>query len=510
VSALFPILAYSQTEVIKIAEDEEAQLKLIDNFIEPRPYLNRIDALRDQIAGNDQQLAEAMHASGELEMFQRELDTVNLAIEEIDRQLAGSEDKALFVEFQALEAKKLALEAQQGYLPQLGELIAEARRQAETMTPPDLPRDQAGDADLDWVHQRCAQARQELLAALDAIRATIEGQAAAVAERIDAWRPLFDAKQAEYQAALAKEETKKQLEARRQGLLKQRKEARRKVDACQALADRLATLHDERSRLLDALDEAYADYFAERKAMFDTLTQRSGGKLKLELTHAANRRRFQERLQELLRGSGVRAADIESVAGSLMPRQFAALICARDTQGLATQANITRNTAQKIVDKLWSGETIQPTLALEHTCYPEDVPSIQFRKDDGTYAPLGELSVGQKCTALLIIALSEGTRPVIIDQPEDALDITTVWEDVSLKLRQGKEKRQFILTTHNPSVAVASDSDMFIVVKSSAQQANVKCWGAIEHPDVKKAVIQHLEGGEEPYQLRLHKYNLNL
>jgi len=73
-----------------------------------------------------------------------------------------------------------------------------------------------------------------------------------------------------------------------------------------------------------------------------------------------------------------------------------------------------------------------------------------------------------------------------------------------------KEKRQFILTTHNASVAVSSDSDMFIVVNSNSKQANVKCLGAIENKNVKNAVIQHLEGGEEPYQLRRKKYNFNL
>lgn len=77
-----------------------------------------------------------------------------------------------------------------------------------------------------------------------------------------------------------------------------------------------------------------------------------------------------------------------------------------------------------------------------------------------------------------------------------------------MNLRKSKDRRQFILTTHNASVAVASDSDMFIIVKSNSQQANVKCWGAIEVPDVKKAVIQHLEGGNEPYNLRLKKYNI--
>jgi ABC-type sugar transport system ATPase subunit len=242
--------------------------------------------------------------------------------------------------------------------------------------------------------------------------------------------------------------------------------------------------------------------------MFDLLSQRSDGKLKLELAHAANHQAFQDELRTLVRGSGARTADIETIAHKMTPHEFVELTRSRDISGLATKAGITNNSSQVIIDKLWSGETIQPLLELEHSYYPEDVPSIQFRKDDGTYAPLTELSVGQKCTALLIIALSEGARPVIIDQPEDSLDITTVWEDVSRKLRQSKEKRQFIVTTHNPSVAVAADSDMFIVVKSNAQQANVKCLGAIEHPDVKKAVIQHLEGGKEPYQLRRHKYNM--
>lgn len=89
-------------------------------------------------------------------------------------------------------------------------------------------------------------------------------------------------------------------------------------------------------------------------------------------------------------------------------------------------------------------------LALQHSVDPTDVPSILFRKHGDRYDELSELSVGQKCTALLIIALCDGTMPVIIDQPEDALDIVSVWEDVAKKLRRGKETRQFILTTHHP------------------------------------------------------------
>jgi len=116
--------------------------------------------------------------------------------------------------------------------------------------------------------------------------------------------------------------------------------------------------------------------------------------------------------------------------------------------------------------------------------------------------------VGQKCTALLIIALSDGTMPIIIDQPEDALDILSVWEDIAKKLRRGKDSRQFILTTHNSSVAVAADSDQFIVLKAGATSGRVVASGAIDLPEVRKAVIDHLEGGDEPYRLRASKYNL--
>ena len=162
-----------------------------------------------------------------------------------------------------------------------------------------------------------------------------------------------------------------------------------------------------------------------------------------------------------------------------------------------------------MIEKLWSADDFTEVLALQHNCYPSDVPSIRFRKEGGVYDDLTELSIGQKCTALLIIALCDGTMPVVIDQPEDALDIISVWEDIAKKLRRGKNSRQFILTTHNSSVAVASDSDQFIVLKAGATSGRIVASGAIDRPEVKKAVIDHLEGGEDPYILRSKKYNIH-
>ena len=235
-----------------------------------------------------------------------------------------------------------------------------------------------------------------------------------------------------------------------------------------------------------------------------------GGKLKLELIHAADRATYEANLLELLRGgaNALGTADRRKIANNIAPRRFVQLVLDRNAPHLAEGAEITELWAGRAIEKLWSHEGFEEVLALQHNCYPADVPSIRFRKEGGQYDELIELSVGQKCTALLIIALCDGTMPVVIDQPEDALDIISVWEDIAKKLRQGKDSRQFILTTHNSSVAVAADSDQFIVLKAGANYGKVEAAGAIDRPDVKKAVIDHLEGGDEPYKLRARKYNI--
>ena len=77
-----------------------------------------------------------------------------------------------------------------------------------------------------------------------------------------------------------------------------------------------------------------------------------------------------------------------------------------------------------------------------------------------------------------------------------------------LQIRSRKHARQYIVTTHNPTVAVAGDSDQFHVLTASASQAELTTEGAIDRPVVRAAVIQHLEGGAEPFAVKTKKYGL--
>jgi hypothetical protein len=76
-------------------------------------------------------------------------------------------------------------------------------------------------------------------------------------------------------------------------------------------------------------------------------------------------------------------------------------------------------------------------------------------------------------------------------------------------LRAGKERRQFIFTTHNASLAVASDSDKFLVMEGDADRGRVVFSGSMDHGPVSDEVLRYLEGGPETYQMKYRKYDVS-
>lgn len=508
ITRLFPILAYSQTEVIKIAEDKNAQLQLMDRFIDTRLTEAEIAEIRAGLSSNDATLHKAIHARGRLENCQREIQTLSEQIETINRSLANP----LFDAVKAVEKKKEAFEEKINYVDELIEKVREWQIELGNYSLTDLYEGLANDPVLKEQQASAGRAKTILSQAL----ATSIPQLVSVKEDITksftAWIPEFTKVSEAYNALLkeiggdreAKERERRRLEKQ---LATQEKEER----DCRALSENLTGLLSNRNKYLDQLERAYRRKFDIRKEKYDELTKLSDDKLQLVLDHAADRTDYENNLTELLKGgqNAPSVADRAKIASGILPRRFVQLVLDRNDAHLAAEAGLTETWAKRVIEKAWSTDDFTRVLALQHNCFPADVPSIRFRKEGGVYDDLTELSIGQKCTALLIIALCDGTMPVVIDQPEDALDIISVWEDIAKKLRRGKNSRQFILTTHNSSVAVASDSDQFIVLKAGATSGRVVASGAIDRPEVKKAVIDHLEGGEDPYILRSKKYNIH-
>jgi len=507
ISALFPILAYSQNEVIKIAENEEAQLRLIDSFIDSASYKSEIKKLSKELIKNDENYAKSLKASSEVVSYEKELKTIKEQLRNINRTLKNK----LFDEMKEWEKKKTTFDTYVSFHDDISHRIDQMISDfKDDVAKPSISKEISKDSQIKIIKQLSDESYSTVVSSLEKVKiGVIQNNKEKISESFSKWEPKFIEKQRRYEEMLRGaggdkrklEKERRKLEKKKQGMEKERDKYKKQLEKLDKIAQK-------RKSLLDKLEEVYREYYRVRKQKFEDLTTQSNGKLKLKLTHAENRNKFKEELSALKKGSRIREADIEKVSQNLMPREFVNLVINNDTKSLADKADLAEENAKKLIDTLNSKEALEDVLAISHSVYPEDIPSIEFRKEDGDYSPLYELSVGQKCTALLIIALSEGTRPVIIDQPEDSLDNPSVYEAIVSKLRTGKEKRQFILTTHNSSVGVASDSDNFIILKSTAAQGTIECFGAIEREKVRSEIIRHLEGGPNPYKLKSKKYNI--
>ncbi|GFP28553.1 AAA family ATPase, partial [Candidatus Hakubella thermalkaliphila] len=131
-------------------------------------------------------------------------------------------------------------------------------------------------------------------------------------------------------------------------------------------------------------------------------------------------------------------------------------------------------------------------------------------KEAPNFKNIGDLSVGQKCTALLTLILLENPYPLVVDQPEDDLDNTFIVNDIVNRLRREKEHRQFIITTHNANIPVLGDAELIIPLEATADQANVEegLCGSIDDELVKEIVKKVLEGGREAFEIRKEKYGI--
>ena len=100
--------------------------------------------------------------------------------------------------------------------------------------------------------------------------------------------------------------------------------------------------------------------------------------------------------------------------------------------------------------------------------------------------------------------------PLVIDQPEDNLDNKSVFEILVKFLKQAKKRRQIIIATHNPNLAVVADAEQIInVTIDKKDEKNLFTFraGAIENEVINKAVVDILEGTMPAFDNRRIKYN---
>lgn len=142
---------------------------------------------------------------------------------------------------------------------------------------------------------------------------------------------------------------------------------------------------------------------------------------------------------------------------------------------------------------------------------------------------LGKMSEGKSAFVILRILLdfSNDDYPILIDQPEDDLDNRAIYFELVQYLREKKQHRQIILVTHNPNIVVGADAEEIIVANQNGihnpNSNGIKFAyysGALEDSfqkdvpaillskGIREHVCEILEGGEQAFKVREHKYQL--
>ncbi len=160
--------------------------------------------------------------------------------------------------------------------------------------------------------------------------------------------------------------------------------------------------------------------------------------------------------------------------------------------------------------RAWSKRFAQWLFNTDHITirYGIDYDSVDIRK----------LSPGTRGIVLLLLylALDDGdNRPLVIDQPEENLDPKSVFDELVNLFVEAKLHRQVIMVTHNANLVINTDADQIIIAEAGPHPHGALPpisyrSGGLENANIRKAVCDILEGGENAFQERARRLRVRL
>ncbi|OWO83410.1 DNA repair protein [Photorhabdus luminescens] len=302
--------------------------------------------------------------------------------------------------------------------------------------------------------------------------------------------------------------TGRQIGAEYQTLLKQIEQIRPKEIALQNRQTQLNELYSQRKKLLLELDQQTSARASAMQKSVKRLTRKLDQKVRLSLNSEGNRQELVNFLSDCnLEGVGQkRLAWV--LEGEFTPANLAATIRQGETEltsNFGIPNSVVRALSRLPEYKLLELEELQlpDTMAIEL--------NITHGEREAVFRPIGELSTGQQCTAILHLLLLDNQDPLILDQPEDNLDNAFIAERIVAELRRAKLSRQFLFATHNANIPVFGDAEWIGVLSVEDNKGLIlpEQQGAIDMPEVQKLAADILEGGKSAFNQRREKYGFN-
>lgn len=285
----------------------------------------------------------------------------------------------------------------------------------------------------------------------------------------------------------------------------------------------LQRLEARRDELIKARWEARAAVFVKRKAFASLATEKlrkslSDLNVTLKFEESAHSPQGGDLLIEIMGWRTTQVPRSVVLTRKLTIPKLLAAIRSNDTSlitELKTPEGVpifSKAEAQNIIDRFKEPSTLARLEGVRVMDRPR-LTVTRVIQDGGNPRPnireFGQLSLGQQQSVLLALMLSsDNPNPLLIDQPEDNLDSEFIYHQLVPVIRAAKERRQIIIVTHNPNIAVLGDAEQIIVLKANNERSAIVGRGSIDHEETKRMACNVLEGAQAAFTRRAKIYNL--
>lgn len=291
---------------------------------------------------------------------------------------------------------------------------------------------------------------------------------------------------------------------------------RRQIEELRPLQERLSLLRrvekeqaNQRRELIVEWEDIKAAEFRALDKAARKVSKQLSDRVRVEVSAAGNREPLFQLLRDKIGGRMSEALDRLRTAPELSLTHFVDA-CRSGAEALRDSYDMTPSQAERLAD----GEVevfmqieeleLKPTMAIHLNTAQTGEPPV--------WQPLDDLSTGQKATAILLLLLLDSSAPLIVDQPEDDLDNRFITEGIVPRMREEKQLRQFIFSTHNANIPVLGDAELIIGLTATGEAGGGRArvvpehMGSIDSPSVRELVEEILEGGREAFETRRRKY----
>jgi len=504
--SLFSADIYSQNEVESIADRAHSQLDLIDSF--DRAEITELSMRASRIALEATGLSkEVAQVRNKIAALQEETSELRNVEEEMKGMAtAGTGDVAAINQAHAQrglrDREKRAIERLTGELGRYGEnmkaLIGVLDRESRATISSEILTG-ANKAVFEKIRHAFSGAGckadghlRDALAALEECWSRLQEHNRELTAAHGAQEIAFQALIEKQQVAQGEANKRSTLETRRNKLLARLQEQK-------AEEEKLATLEEKRAKVLHDLAEIRDVRYAKRKAICERLTAAFASEIRVTVIQDGNKDLYRDKLDELLKGARIQEASKAKLL-DLFPGELVQVVAKGDVKGLVEKTGLADPTASKVISILANSDGLHELETAELV----DEPRIELN-DEGTWKDSGDLSTGQKCTAILPILLMESEKPLLVDQPEDNLDNRYVSDKVVGTIASVKKHRQLIFVTHNPNIPVLGDAERVFVLDSTGKSGGILNQGTVDH--CRDEIILFLEGGEKAFDIRRERYH---